>query len=178
MPEVLFWGLVAGTGLAAFALAFSRKLLRAGTALFAVLVGVAALFPFVGADFLTAAQLITYVGGVLVVVLFGILLTGRFSPLQTQPTSPLHNLLPGLLAAGGLLAGLLWVFEPILGHLSEVPAGGKSTLRPMGSLNLTDYLLPFEVVSLILLVALVAAAYLVRRPAAKGRAIPTPTERP
>ncbi len=113
-----------------------------------------------GADFLAATQLLVYVGGILVLLLFGVMLTHKIYDLDL--TSEVTQFLPGLIIAAGvfaILAGGALRTEWALGE-GRPPA---PTTREIGELFMSRYLLPFEAASVLLLVALMGAAMIVRR---------------
>jgi len=147
------------------------------------LIGVTLLYFLLGAEFLGAAQLIVYVGGTLVLVVFGVMLTAQ------GPLRELRNR-PGELAVGGVLGGLLFVLLVAVSfRIALVPPSNSDELPGVVPLGLgflgvpeanpnahlsgipdetrilraqVAYLLPFEIVSVHLLVVLVGAAYLAR----------------
>jgi len=154
---VLISGVVLGSALGA---TFARSIVHAAFALFFTLLGMAGYYFLLGADFLGITQVIIYVGGILVLLLFGVLLTSR-SLDQLQLRGRRSYIAAGL-AGAALLALLLAavVFGP---WKSAQPAIPEQTAAPLGRLLLTDYLLAFEFSSVTLLAALIGAAYLVRR---------------
>jgi NADH:ubiquinone oxidoreductase subunit 6 (subunit J) len=127
--------------------------------------GVAGLYALLGSDFLALAQVIVYVGGILILLVFGVLLTGR-AKAQLGLEKPSSSV-PGILAGGALLFGLLACILNtdfrMTGKLAEPTT--RTTVGAVGRALLAEdgYLFPFEFVSVFLLVALVGAAYLVRR---------------
>lgn len=181
---ILFMILACWTGLSALAVVFARNIVRAAVYLLFALIGVALTYFLLGAEFLGASQLIVYVGGTLVLVIFGVMLTasGPFLRLRTPPG---EYVMAGSLAAG-LFALLVLAslklgdrpppkaLEPNVGvgeigmaFLSVPDAQAKPSSQPTAG-----YLLPFEIVSVHLLVVLIGAAYLAR---AKRRTRPAPT---
>lgn len=157
---VAFFALMAGAGVW---LAWTRNLIHAAFALFTVLLGVTALFIFAEAEFAAVAQLIVYVGGILVLLLFGVMLTGR--EWADAPLSQTVNLLPGGTIAVALLGSLLYVFTPDSFVGKETVSNASSTLNSIENIGLrvfTEYLYPFEILGVLLLVALIGAAYLSR----------------
>ena len=124
-------------------------------------IGVAAIYALAGADFLAITQIVVYVGGILVMLSFGILLTGR-TALRLGPAE-MRNRPLGLAIGVLLFAGLLWAIV----NSSTVAGGGEGmdggTTKAIGELLLTRYLVAFEFAAIMLLTALVGAAYLVRR---------------
>jgi NADH-quinone oxidoreductase subunit J len=75
--KIVFFGFVTLIGISALALLGTRKVLYAAISLLLILLGISALYVFAGADFLAVTQIIIYVGGILVLLLFGIMLTNR-----------------------------------------------------------------------------------------------------
>lgn len=144
----------------ALAVLFSANVLYAAFGLFLSLGGVALVYGLLGADLLAAVQIIVYVGGILVLILFGILLTTRIYEVKMKD-QVFHPFL-GLLAAA-----LLFVLLALVAWFTPWPTSGQLLLQPtaraLGHLLLSKYLLPFEVVSLLLLAAIVGAAVMVRR---------------
>lgn len=165
LTVVLFAMLAAVTAASAVGVAASRSVVRAAVWLLFTLIGVAGVYFLLGAEFLGAAQLIVYVGGTMVLMVFGVMITnqGPFAVLHTKPVEWI---------AGGVLAGGLFVLLATASLNLVSPA--KSTDDPLPGISPIglsflgvesggrSYLLPFEVVSVHLLVVLVAAAYLAR----------------
>ena len=156
---VVFWVFASVTVASAAVVVFSRALIYSAFALLFTFFGVAGLYLLLGADFLAATQLLVYVGGILVLLLFGVMLTHKIYDLDLK--SGTHQLAPGLIVAAGLFVILArtalsteWAAEP----REPVP-----TTSAIGRLFLGEYLLPFEAASVLLLVVLVGAAMIVRR---------------
>jgi NADH-quinone oxidoreductase subunit J len=133
----------------------------------------AGLFVFALADFVAITQLVIYVGGVLVLMIFAFLLSNKEllnNPDSKNKTSFLHYL-PGMIVAIVFFAVLMVVFSKLNPEQFEwIKASGNNTLKPtdntihyLGINIMTRYLLPFEVVSVLLLMALIGAAHLARK---------------
>ena len=207
MEEFLFWIFSFVTCGAAILVVATQNVVRMAFWLVISLGSVAALFFLLHADFLGAAQLLIYVGGTVVVLVFGVMLTasGPYLKIQTSPGELFLGAGVGLLLFSLLLYsvcatdwGLLSV--PIAstpaqqddarqrkspaeqtalqtGRTGRTLGFGFLGLRPdrdlggpeVGSRKSPSYLLPFEIVSIHLLVVLVGAAYLART---KRRAVP------
>jgi NADH-quinone oxidoreductase subunit J len=153
---------LAGAGL----VLFSRNVMRAAFALMASLLSVAALYVLASADFVAVTQLMVYVGGVLVLIIFGIMFTSDLSgkPVQTGH----HHVRMGALIGVSGLGGLLYlVLSTDFAHLPWIAAVPKTvagaTVAPIGHALMTHYVLPFEVVGVLLLLALVGAAFIAGR---------------
>src|ERR1700678_2626649 len=86
LPLILFYGIAFATGLSALAVVFTRNIVRAAVWLLFTLIGVSLNYFLLGAEFLGASQLIIYVGGTMVLVVFGVMLTaqGPFLKLRTK----------------------------------------------------------------------------------------------
>jgi NAD(P)H-quinone oxidoreductase subunit 6 len=158
---IVFYALASLTIGCAALVAFSRNILYSALALLGTLTGVAGLYLHLGADFLGVAQLLIYVGGILVLVLFAVLLTTRIGDVNVQATNRSLGwpvALPVALGIGGVLVALAvgtgW-------PLTQVVAAPTTTR--LGNAFLREYLLPFELASLVLLMALVGAMVLARR---------------
>jgi NAD(P)H-quinone oxidoreductase subunit 6 len=155
----VFWVFAALTLGSAAAVVLSRTLIYSAFALLATFFGVAGLYVLLGADFLAATQLLVYVGGILVLLLFGVMLTHRIYDLDLR--SETTQLLPGLIVAGGLFFVLAYLaLHTEWPGVSRPPA---PTTAAIGRLFLGEFLLPFEAASVLLLVALMGAAMIVRR---------------
>lgn len=143
---------------------FTSNLVRAGMAFFLVLLSVAGLFAFNGADYAAASQVVAYVGGVLLLVLFGLMLSGRMH--YAYPASGSVKAVLGISGAV-LFAGLFFTAfesaEPY--HIRKTFSDeiALTRVQASGKLLLTDYLFVFEALSIFLLLALVGAAYISRK---------------
>ncbi|MCI4671060.1 MAG: NADH-quinone oxidoreductase subunit J [Bacteroidia bacterium] len=150
----------------------TKKLIQAAFLLFTVLLGVAAMYVFLGAEFLAVAQLIVYVGGILVIIMFGIMLTQREGSPEAE--SPVENLLPSIMLGGTIFLGLIYLWRGFHNNLpgwienSDKTGELPPNVEQIGALNLSTYLLPFEFMSVLLLLALVGAAFLARRASRKS----------
>ncbi len=169
MPSVEITGLAAVVWLlvavltmgAAVAVAVLENLVHAAFCLLLVLLGVAGLYAFAGADLIAVLQVLLYVGGVVVLLLFAIMLTSRVgNPDAGVPA--IHPALGAVAAAalGGLLAYALLVAT----RWPEVEtAAAQPTTATIGEALLGEFLLPFEVASVLLLAAAVGAVVIARR---------------
>ncbi len=160
MSELVFYLLAIFTLIPAIFVVTSRNIFHAGLWLLPTLLGVAGFFLTLANEFLAAAQVLIYVGGIMVLLLFAILLTRRIS----DPEVSVHNRFEGwaLLFAGAIVALLISLTWRELGGktaLMHVPVG---TTEQMGTALLGRYLLPFELVSVILLAAIIGAIVIAR----------------
>ncbi|NEQ47409.1 MAG: NADH-quinone oxidoreductase subunit J [Leptolyngbya sp. SIOISBB] len=127
-----------------------------------VFLSMSGLYVLLNAGFVAAAQILIYVGAVNVLILFGIMLVNK-----SQPFTPLKRGWIRLIATGGVCFGLFALLSTmILGTpwqiSTDTPAGDGSTVL-IGQHFFSDFLLPFELASVLLLIALVGAIILARR---------------
>ncbi len=152
----LFGGLAA---FSAIAICFTKDVVRMAIWLFATLGAVAILYFLLTAYFLGVIQIIVYAGGTLVLLIFGVMLTTK-SPSMQFAVSKIG------LAAGGVVSLLL--FAALMGLVlgTDWQRGEPTGSIPVATLGrdlLTTYLVPFEVISVLLLVVMIGAAYLARQ---------------
>lgn len=165
MTNVLFYVLAGLAILFAIAVVCSRRILRAAVCLMAVLAMSAGFYLLLGAEFLAGVQILVYVGGIVVLLVFAIMLTASTDMIEEKPT--LRRKSAGLLAAGGFLATAIAMFY--LSDFPAVPAGpatGDAT-RELGrhilSYGPQGYVFPFEVVSLLLLAVAIGGIVIARK---------------
>jgi len=162
--DVLF--LLFGAGAVVFAaMAVSlRNVFHCALSLIGVVFCTSGLFVLLGADFLAVVQVLVYVGAIVVLFLFSIVLTERIASKAVRQTNEQKGVsaVLAVLAVGVLAYATLRTAWP-LGE-RRIPEG---TVRTIGRELLTTYLEPFEVASLLLLGALVGAVFLARERAKK-----------
>ncbi|HEY3413720.1 MAG TPA: NADH-quinone oxidoreductase subunit J [Armatimonadota bacterium] len=136
-----------------------RNLIHAALCLGVSFVGVAGLYLLLNAEFIAAAQVLVYVGAITVLILFAIMLTQGLT--GTTFGGPTHSQWPIGLATAGVMMVLLGTFlmrQPW--PLQTDPGIVANTPQVLGIQLLTTYIIPFEVASIVLLAALVAAIVL------------------
>lgn len=161
--DLLFYLFAAITIASAAVVALGRNILHSVFFLLVAFTGVAGLFVLLHADFLAAVQVIVYVGGILVLILFAVMMTRKVR--TPEVSNEAVGLWRGLLLGATALALLLRLV------LTSSWSGGPAAVAPVeintvdsiGQSLLGAYLFPFEVASVVLLAALVAAAILVRK---------------
>ena len=127
-----------------------------------VFLSVAGLYLLLNASFVAAAQVLVYVGAVNVLILFAIMLVNKKETLAVIPGLPLRRLLSGAVC-GGLFVLLIRVaFTTDWALPGPLPVGEEATIR-IGEHLFSDYLLPFELASVLLLMAMIGAIVLARR---------------
>ena len=158
--DVLVFTLLAGLALgSAGVVAFSKNIVHSALALLGTFLGVAGMYITLSADFLAATQILVYVGGTLTLILFAVMLTARIEDMKIS--NPSQHLMVGL--------GLVGVLMLVLGKVATSTqwAIGERVSNPstakLGHAFLSEYLLPFEVASIVLLAAMIGAVVLARR---------------
>lgn len=146
----------------ALAIVLTRDIVRSAMWLMGALSSAAGLYFLLGANFLGVVQLIVYAGGILVLLVFGVMLTGRspFLRFEPRPAETALAALVGLLLFAAFSTVLLAGAWPALP--GAAPGRRAATVREIGRALLTDYLLPFEIASVLLLAVMIGAAYLAR----------------
>ncbi len=150
----------------------TRNIVRAAFALVFAFLGIAAQYVFLNADFLAASQMLIYAGGITVLMLFGVMLTHRVEGMELNLSA--MKALPGVAIAVAFFGVLMSVIRRTNWN-TVTPVESTGTTEAIGIHIMTDYLLPFEVVSVLLLVILVGAMYLARRDREQS---PAPAEKP
>ncbi len=145
---------------AALRMVTTRNVVHAALYLVVVLAGVAGMFILLGAEFVGVTQVLVYIGAIVVLFLFGIMLTkGSFG--DDDGVTGERRLvagLVGLLVFGVMAAALVESFED-----AELSRSGPSTTAELADSIFSDYIVPFEAVSVLLLAALIGAIVVARR---------------
>ncbi|HEY7700274.1 MAG TPA: NADH-quinone oxidoreductase subunit J [Vicinamibacteria bacterium] len=161
---IVFYYLAAASITSALLAVTRHKPIHSMLWVLAVFLHVAGIFLFLGAEFLAAVQVIVYAGAILVFYLFFLMLID----LPSEAAAPRFSAhWPLCVAAGAAFATLIWYAQDVLGLPpgATVTAGGPPTgnLATVGSALFTEFVLPFEIVSLVLLAAIVGAVVMAKR---------------
>jgi NADH-quinone oxidoreductase subunit J len=192
VPRLFFWILAAAIGISAIMVVLTQNIVRAAAWLLFTLLGISILYFQLDAEFVGATQLIVYVGGTLVLVVFGVMLTaqGPFVSMRTSIAEWGLSLVAGFLFLGVLIyttsetkktpppsndkaPTVTQLGQSCLGVIVAMPAAklsGFPEATPAPDRARIAFLLPFEIVSVHLLVVLIGAAYLARAKRRKGLA--------
>jgi NADH-quinone oxidoreductase subunit J len=159
--DLIFYAFALLTVLSAFFVVFSRNIVHAGFSLLFTLFGVAGLYALLGADFLAVTQVIVYIGGILVLVLFTVMMTRI--PRTGSGSRGRDRCVPaGIFAL--MLFALLYKVITGTAWATRAPEAAQGTTARLGAAFLTRFVFPFEFVSIVLLVAMIGAAILIREP--------------
>ncbi len=158
--QAIFYGIALLVLGASLYVVLGTNLVHSAFALVGALAGVAVFYVYLGADFLAGAQILIYVGGILTLLLFGVMLTNRIYDMNLRTGTV--QVLPGAIAAGVVFALLVGIIGSVDWNAMDTGDPGPTSVG-VGELLMGDFLLPFEVASVLLLIALMGAAMLVRR---------------
>jgi NADH-quinone oxidoreductase subunit J len=158
--DLIFYLFAAVTILSAAVVVSSKNIIYSAFSLVLTFFGVAGLYILLGADFIGIVQILVYVGGIMILLLFGVMLTNKITSVDIRTGSV--NVLPSAIAIGvfmGLVTSIMlwtnWVSLPTVTPLT--------TTNELGKLLITEYVLIFELLGILLLVALIGAASIARR---------------
>jgi NAD(P)H-quinone oxidoreductase subunit 6 len=157
---IIFYALALVTVVSAIVTAFSRNIVHSAFALFGALAGVAGIYLLLAADFLFIIQIFVYIGGILVVTIFAVMLTQGIA--EVNVSNRAVGVLPALatVVLGGAVMG-----SAILrtSWYRATPGPTEPTTYGIGNAFLGPYVLPFEVASIVLLAALIGAIVISRQ---------------
>ncbi|MGH7177338.1 MAG: NADH-quinone oxidoreductase subunit J family protein [Tepidisphaeraceae bacterium] len=167
---LLFYAFAGMAGLSALGVVVSRNIVRMAVWLLFTLVGVGGLYFLLAAEFLAAVQLVVYAGGTLILIIFGVMLTSKSPFSRFEP-----KLVEVVIALSG---GSILLFALIVGILratfktNALDTSSRYPVDKLGQALLGDFLIPFELASVLLLVVMIGAAYLAK--ARRRETEPTP----
>jgi len=161
MADFVFWIIWALIVASAALVAFGNNLIHSVFALMATFLGVAGIYIFLNADFLAVTQIVVYVGGILVLLVFGIMLTNQISTAKISQSSVQKGV--GVVVVLAVIGILLSAVLPHDWVGTTLPLAFNDTVSGIGKLLFTDYLILFEIASVLLLGALIGAATLARK---------------
>jgi NADH-quinone oxidoreductase subunit J len=122
--------------------------------------GVAGVYVLLSAEFLAAVQVLIYVGAITILMIFAIMLTAKLYSAKIRQSN--EQVVPGIIIVAALLVATIFTLSRTAWRLSSQVPDVQSTVG-IGRLLLTKYVLPFEVVSVVLLTALIGAIVIARK---------------
>lgn len=158
--NIAFGIMVAIMGMAALRVVTTKNVVRAALYLMVVLASVAALFLLLGAEFVGITQVLIYIGAVVVLFLFGIMLTG--ARIGKEKRLSHKNKLPALLVATLIAAVSIYSAIEFYGG-DKLPETTLTSTSEVADSIFSQYIIPFEVISVLLLAALIGAIVVARR---------------
>jgi NADH-quinone oxidoreductase subunit J len=152
----LFYFFEVCAGLAAVGIIFSKNVFYATLLLLGCLLSLAGIYVLAFAEFVAVTQILIYAGGVLVLILFGIMLTAKLGthPLHVSHANEFSGAIVGLGFIGLMAYAISGDFSTSTASVLKAPP----PLESLGASLMTTYLLPFEIAGILLLIALVGAA--------------------
>jgi NADH-quinone oxidoreductase subunit J len=158
--DFIFYLFAAITIVSALMVVSSDNIVRSAFYLLATFFGVSGIYVLLGADFVAVTQIMVYIGGILILLLFGVMLTTNSTHVEIK--KGLTKVLPAVVATGVLLGALFSVMlrTEWKTELSQIPL---TTSYDLGKLLITDYVLIFELLGILLLIALIGAASMARK---------------
>ncbi len=164
MNQIMFLLLAAVIVIFGILTVTSRKILRAAVYLLFVLVATAGIYFQLNYNFLAAVQLTVYAGGIVVLIIFSILLTSHISENMNKP-SLLSSLFSALAAGAGAILAIATIFTFTFTPSANEAIGSdvKTIGKHLINYGNDGYVLPFEVISILLLAAMIAAIIIAKR---------------
>ena len=159
LGEVVFYLLAAVTVAGALGVVLAKKLVHAALLMTVTFIGVACLYFQLGADFLGAAQLMIYAGGVAVLIVLGVMLTRHTPGEETSPDNARWFAAP---VAAALFFAVVSSAIYVTPFAEVADAPGASTIEALADLMLGEYVMTFELAATLLLAALVGAIVLAK----------------
>ena len=158
--DIIFYLFALVTLLSAFFVVTNRNIVHSAFYLLFTFFGVAGIYVMLGADFVAVVQLIVYVGGILILLLFGVMLTNKITNVDIK-SGTIHALPASIVL--GLFAGAL--AAAVLNTKWKVVASPEtsSSTASLGNMLINEYALIFELLGIVLLIALIGAASMARR---------------
>ena len=159
LEPLAFWALSALLVGSALAVVLTKNLFHSVLYLALALTGTSGIFLVLEAEFLAAVQLLLYAGGVITIVVFAIVVTERLVGERITQTS--RQIVNGLIISGGVLIGVLTFLARAPLPAAPPPLPGDVT-RAIGQALLSRFVLPFELLAVLFLAALLGATYFAR----------------
>lgn len=154
--SIIFYFFYALAGLSAFGILFIKNIFKAALLLLICLLSLASIYVFAFAEFVAVTQIMIYAGGILVIIIFGIMLTTKLSGKALKVENA--HIFSGILVSGALLFLLIKFFDGANWQKKESVLISQNAVTETGIELLSTFILPFELAGLLLLIALIGAA--------------------
>jgi NADH-quinone oxidoreductase subunit J len=158
--DLIFYLFALVTVVSAFFVVTTRNIVHSAFYLLLTLFGVAGIYVLLGADFVAIVQLVVYIGGILILILFGVMLTQKITNVDIKTGT--FQLMPAAIGVGLLGGFLISALTNTQWRSFDNPVP-DTTATGLGFLLMQEYILAFELLGIILLVALVGAASMARK---------------
>ena len=154
--KIIFFFFVSLAAISAMALLFIKNVFKAALALLVCLIAIAGIYVLSFAEFIAVTQILIYAGGILVVIIFGIMLTSKISGKALLAGN--NNLFSGSIAGLMIFGILIYFFQRFFTFAEPEPISPSKQIETIGTNLMTSHSLPFELAGILLLVSLVGAA--------------------
>ena len=158
--DIIFYLFAAITLVSAFFVVTMKSIVYSAFFLLFTFFGVAGIYIVLGADFVAMVQLIVYVGGILILILFGVMLTNRITNMQIKTKT--SQMLPATIGVA-MFAGLLCAVFVNTPWRKIDSSSMLPTTQALGVMLISEYGIVFELLGILLLIALIGAASLARK---------------
>lgn len=158
--DIIFYLFALVTILSAYMVVTVRNIVYSAFSLLFTLFGIAGLYALLGADFIAIVQLIVYVGGILILMIFGVMLTNKITNVQIK--TGVFQILPATIGVG-IFGGFLLAVLLNTNWVNLDIKNSPPTTFQLGSLLMNEWVLVFELLGIVLLIALLGAASIARK---------------
>lgn len=158
--DLIFYLFSAIIIISAFIVVAARNIIYSAFSLLFTFFGVAGIYVLLQADFIAVVQVIIYVGGILVLIIFGVMLTNKITDVEIK-TESIH-IIPATIVTGVIGGTLVAIFTKTDWRIVE-PVNIDKTVTEIGRYLVTHYVVLFELAGIILLVALIGSVMIARK---------------
>lgn len=158
--DIIFYLFAIVTLVSAYLVVTVRNIVYSAFSLLFTLFGIAGLYALLAADFIAVVQLIVYVGGILILIIFGVMLTNKITNVQIK--TGVFQILPATIGVGifgGFLLAVLLNTKWVNQNINDAPP----TTFQLGTLLMNEWVIVFELLGIVLLIALLGAASIARK---------------
>jgi len=157
---ILFYVLALIIVVSAVMVVFNKNVVHSAFSLFFTLFAISGIYVLLKADFIALTQIMVYVGGILILLIFGVMMTTKVTNVELKTKN--LNTIPSLVFSIGIVTILIFVIFSTKWNI-RMGLESEETITQIGIMLLSKYLLPFEIASIVLLVALIGSAMFARR---------------
>jgi NADH-quinone oxidoreductase subunit J len=158
--DIIFYLFALITILSAYLVVTVRNIVYSAFSLLFTLFGIAGFYALLGADFIAIVQLIVYVGGILILMIFGVMLTNKITNVQIKTGA--WQIIPATVSIGIFGGFLLAVLINTNWRNFNIESSSPTTFQ-IGQLLMQEWIVPFELLGIVLLIALLGAASIARK---------------
>ncbi|HWQ82693.1 MAG TPA: NADH-quinone oxidoreductase subunit J [Ignavibacteria bacterium] len=157
---ILFYALALIIVVSAVMVVFNKNVVHSAFSLFFTLFAISGIYVLLKADFIALTQIMVYVGGILILLIFGVMMTTKVTNVELKTKN--LNTIPSLVFSIGIVTVIIFIIFSTKWNI-RMGLDSEETVTQIGIMLLSKYLLPFEIASIVLLVALIGSAMFARR---------------